>query len=97
MAAYRAGRTESDLWGWSCSDKADAIQEQFSSVVDFGKLCDTQVCSTISPFPGVFEFGSGRRLMGEIADECLVYEYGAGRAGDNDVGDLGTCVEEGEA
>ena len=59
-AAYRIGKTESDLWGWTCSDKADAIQEQFQNVVDFGKLCDTQVCgfflcSSLLCFYGVLE------------------------------------------
>ena len=32
-----------DLWGWSCSDKADQIQSQFNGVVGFSGLCTLQV------------------------------------------------------
>ena len=32
-----------DLWGWSCSDKADQIQPQFNGVVGFSGLCTLQV------------------------------------------------------
>ncbi|KAF4624490.1 hypothetical protein G7Y89_g13682 [Cudoniella acicularis] len=39
---YRYGRTGNDLWGYSCSDKADAVQEQVQSFLDFGKLCTMQ-------------------------------------------------------
>ncbi|KAH8686073.1 hypothetical protein BGZ60DRAFT_396834 [Tricladium varicosporioides] len=39
---YRWGRTGNDLWGYSCSDKADAIQEQVKDFIDFGKLCTMQ-------------------------------------------------------
>ena len=42
-AAYRVGRTGNDLWGWTCSDKADSIQEEFAAVVDFSRFCDIQV------------------------------------------------------
>ena len=36
---------DNDLWGWSCSTKAKAIQEAFNGVVDFSTLCKAQVCS----------------------------------------------------
>ena len=32
-----------DLWGWSCSQKAQAIQGEFNGVVDFNSLCRVQV------------------------------------------------------
>lgn len=32
-----------DLWGWSCSDEADAIQTEFNGVVGFSSLCNIQV------------------------------------------------------
>lgn len=35
---------DNDLWGWSCSTKAKAIQETFEGVVDFPTLCTAQVC-----------------------------------------------------
>lgn len=31
------------LWGYSCGDEAEKIQEEVMSFVDFGKLCDMQV------------------------------------------------------
>ncbi|MCJ1379940.1 hypothetical protein MMC17_003043 [Xylographa soralifera] len=41
-AAYRLGKTGNDLWGWTCSDKADQIQDQFQAVVDFDNFCNVQ-------------------------------------------------------
>ena len=43
--AYRLGKTGDDLWGWSCSDRADAIQKAFESDVNFSQLCKLQVCA----------------------------------------------------
>ena len=40
--AYRIGRTTSDLWGWSCSPKANEIQAVFPEV-NFQFFCSTQV------------------------------------------------------
>ncbi len=31
-----------DLWGWSCSDKADAIQDEFNGIANFNVLCNIQ-------------------------------------------------------
>jgi len=46
-AIYRyeksTGGTANDLRGWSCSDKADAIQRDFRGMVNFGPLCTMQV------------------------------------------------------
>ena len=42
--AYRLGNTGNDLWGWTCSDKADQIQDQFQAVIDFNDFCNVQVC-----------------------------------------------------
>ncbi|MCJ1292424.1 hypothetical protein MMC34_003974 [Xylographa carneopallida] len=40
--AYRLGKTGNDLWGWTCSDKADQIQDQFQAVIDFNNFCNVQ-------------------------------------------------------
>ena len=32
-----------DLWGWSCSTKAAALQSEFNGVVNFSSLCSVQV------------------------------------------------------
>ena len=37
---------DNDLWGWSCSSKANAIQAAFDGVVDFSSLCKAQVRSS---------------------------------------------------
>ena len=34
---------DNDMWGWSCSTKANAIQEAFDGVIDFPTLCSVQV------------------------------------------------------
>lgn len=33
-----------DLWGWTCSAGARAIQKEFAKEVDFNAQCNTQVC-----------------------------------------------------
>lgn len=33
----------SDLWGWSCSTEATALQSEFNGVVNFSSLCSVQV------------------------------------------------------
>ena len=40
---YRVGRTEKDLWGWSCSSKAETIQSLYKDELNFSALCNTQV------------------------------------------------------
>ncbi|KAH0844077.1 hypothetical protein AYO21_02167 [Fonsecaea monophora] len=43
---YRVEKTEKDLWGWSCTDKAKAIQQQLGSkTLDFASLCKLQASS----------------------------------------------------
>ena len=37
---------DNDLWGWSCSAKADEIQAAFNGVVNFHQLCELQVSVT---------------------------------------------------
>lgn len=32
-----------DLWGWTCSSAAQAIQKEFKNEVDFDKFCNVQV------------------------------------------------------
>jgi hypothetical protein len=45
IGAFRMGRTESSLWGFSCSDRADALQPLVQSYLNYGKLCTMQVNS----------------------------------------------------
>ncbi|CAG8949547.1 hypothetical protein HYFRA_00007779 [Hymenoscyphus fraxineus] len=41
-AAYRIFRTGRDLWGYSCSSKADSIQSSVQGIVNFDRLCTLQ-------------------------------------------------------
>ncbi|MCJ1400525.1 hypothetical protein MMC11_003731 [Xylographa trunciseda] len=41
-AAYRVGKTGNDLWGWTCSDMADQIQDQFQAIINFNNFCNVQ-------------------------------------------------------
>lgn len=43
---YRVFKTGDDLWGWSCSDRAKAIQFAFKSDLDFSALCNIQVSAS---------------------------------------------------
>lgn len=47
---YRVARNGNDLWGYTCSSQADALQDQAQSFVQFGKLCDMQVSLTNTPY-----------------------------------------------
>ena len=38
-----ANGSNNDLWGWTCSEEADAIQAEFNDVVGFSSLCNLQV------------------------------------------------------
>lgn len=40
---YRIGKTSRDLWGWSCDDRAAAIQQFYVTNLDFHALCTEQV------------------------------------------------------
>jgi hypothetical protein len=44
---YRYGKdtngVSNDLWGWSCSEGADKIQETFQNVVNFDAVCNRSV------------------------------------------------------
>lgn len=44
---YKMAETGNDLWGYTCSARADEIQAQVKSFVSFGKLCNLQVSSTL--------------------------------------------------
>jgi hypothetical protein len=44
---FKMAETGNDLWGYSCSDASDKIQDEVKSFVDFGKLCTMQVCLTL--------------------------------------------------
>ena len=46
--AYRAGKNGEDLWGWSCSIKAEQIQIAFLGVVDFKRACHIQTAAWAS-------------------------------------------------
>lgn len=41
---YRVAKTGKDLWGWSCSEKAAAIQQYYNGPLNFEQLCTIQVC-----------------------------------------------------
>ena len=43
---YKLGKTGSDLWGWTCDPKADAIQDIFPEV-NFSFLCGVQTGSWV--------------------------------------------------
>jgi hypothetical protein len=40
---YQKANTGNDLWGYSCGDRADAIQDEVQSYLNFNNLCLTQV------------------------------------------------------
>jgi len=40
--AYKMAQNGHDLWGWSCSPNADAIQKEVQAFMDFGRLCTIQ-------------------------------------------------------
>jgi hypothetical protein len=44
-AAYKAGKNGEDLWGWSCSIKAEQSQVAFLGVVDFKHACNLQTAA----------------------------------------------------
>jgi len=39
---YKKANTGNDLWGYTCSDKADAIQDEVKSYLNYNTLCVTQ-------------------------------------------------------
>ena len=47
VGVYRAEKDKNgksnDLWGWTCSAGARAIQKEFVGDIDFGRYCDVQV------------------------------------------------------
>ncbi|PSN62760.1 hypothetical protein BS50DRAFT_502249, partial [Corynespora cassiicola Philippines] len=45
VGVYRGMKKEADLWGWSCSEGARAIQEVFRREVNFGRTCNIQSLS----------------------------------------------------
>lgn len=62
--SYKIWSSESTLWGWSCSSAADELTAavgEVKSFVDFGKLCDMQVC---------FSLSEKDKKLG-VADVCL--------------------------
>ena len=40
---YRVGKTTKDLWGWSCDERADKIQQFYVDQLNFHTLCLEQV------------------------------------------------------
>ena len=42
-SAYRIGKDGNDLWGWTCSPKAQKIQGEFRDVINFERFCSIQV------------------------------------------------------
>ncbi len=54
---------ENDLWGWTCSTKADDIQAAFHGVVSFDALCRVQVTTQCSIYKAV-TLTPGRQTRG---------------------------------
>ena len=51
-------KTGEDLWGWTCSPKAQGIQGEFDEVIDFDQYCGIQVsysgrCVRLDLYDGV--------------------------------------------
>lgn len=44
-AAYRVGKTSTDLWGWTCDERAMKIQGPFENVINFRRYCNIQSSS----------------------------------------------------
>jgi hypothetical protein len=49
------GGKNDDLWGWTCSAGARAIQKEFKADVDFGKFCNVQ---SVSWYTGLVQVGA---------------------------------------
>lgn len=47
IGAFKMGKTDSSIWGFSCSPKSDVLQPLVHSYLDYGKLCTMQVSSPI--------------------------------------------------
>jgi hypothetical protein len=56
---YRSERDKdgksNDLWGWTCSAGARAIQKEFNQDVDFGRFCSVQ---NVSWYAGIVQVGA---------------------------------------
>jgi len=50
-----------DLWGWTCSDGAQNIQDDFQGVIDFEKFCGVQ---STSWFVGLAQAGAAALTVG---------------------------------
>lgn len=87
-AAYRAGKDGDDLWGWTCDERADRIQNAFEGVIVFRRYCDIQTSSWVVSCAQV----------GVVALWALVYAWGWRRlAGQREMGRRFGGRGEGEA
>ncbi len=43
VGLFKMANNGNDLWGYSCSDKADQIQAEVQGFLNFGKLCTMQM------------------------------------------------------
>ncbi|TVY34537.1 hypothetical protein LOCC1_G007780 [Lachnellula occidentalis] len=86
---YRMARDGRDLWGYSCSDAADGVQEQVKSFLDFGKLCTMQqgtwYISIIEAVTYLLTFvvtlmvmrrASYKKKLAKVRESTLLYETG---------------------
>lgn len=55
---------DNDLWGWSCSDKADALQSEFNGVITFSTLCSIQVRAVALERREISANGSADKFVG---------------------------------
>jgi hypothetical protein len=84
---YRAEKDKNgksnDLWGWTCSAGARAIQKEFVGDIDFGRYCNVQVGRVVWRNLG--------RASADLMIECeLVYWSSADFCRPFDCGDI--CV-----
>ncbi|KAF2459592.1 hypothetical protein BDY21DRAFT_282437 [Lineolata rhizophorae] len=52
VVVYRTEKRTDDLWGWSCSEAAQNIQEVFANEVNFEQYCDIQ---SVGWYMGILE------------------------------------------
>lgn len=84
---YRAEKDKNgksnDLWGWTCSAGARAIQKEFVGDIDFGRYCNVQVSridcralgkdsnDTIAECELVYRYCTGLRCAFDCSHLCL--------------------------
>lgn len=91
------GRTGSDLWGWTCSDKADSIQAEFAALVNFSRFCDIQVSPVLRCLSHMMRGVCSKLTIMFLADWILVREYSSSWPCGSDCGGVLPGVEKAKA